>query len=113
MIHLSIPAGYWDRIHSLLAKFIWKRKFLRNKFSTLQRRKCAVGQNLPKFVFGGFHLTSWLHPDTAVFWRPLEKKRVAHHRLQDRIHSDIPLQTLQTQIRPYHLTTYLSLAPGW
>ena len=98
MIPLPPPGGYWDTLNSLLIKLIWKGKSSRIKFSTLQRGKCAGGQNLPsfKFYFWAFTLRplhSWLMSDISVSWRPIKEKLVFRHRLQDVVHCNIS-QTL-------------------
>ena len=43
MIPLALSLGYWDKLQSLVSKFIWKGKGLHLKLTTLQRDKMLGG----------------------------------------------------------------------
>lgn len=79
MIPLSPPAGYWNKLHSIVSKLIWSGKQQRVKYSTAQHGKLLCGLSVPSFklyfwFFIPRPLAKWFEPQVAVCWRALEEK---------------------------------------
>lgn len=85
MIPLAPPMGYWEKLHSLISKFIWKGKRPRIKLTTLQRDRTQGGLALPNFnmYFVLRPPSAWFNPSSSVSWRPIEENLSQPHRLQD------------------------------
>lgn len=93
MLPLSPPTDYWDKIHSLVSKFIW--------LTTLQCHKRDGGLSVPNFrhYFLSFilrPLADWLNPDSVTFWKPI----AITHRLEDLIYSAVPLKQAKLRLSP-------------
>lgn len=112
MIPLATPLGYWDKLQSLVSKFIWKGKRL--KLTTLQRDKTLGGLALPDFkiYFWSYvlrPLSTWFNPSSSASWRPIEENIVLPHRLQDLVYANIPLKKAKLRLGPvisFLLTSY-------
>lgn len=105
MIPLAPPLGYWDRLQSLVSKFIWKGKRPRIKLTTLQRDKNQGGLALPDFKIYSWSyvlrpLSTWFDPSSAVSWRPVEENIALPHRLQDLVYANIPLKKAKLRLGP-------------
>uniref|UniRef100_A0A3Q3AUI9 Reverse transcriptase domain-containing protein n=1 Tax=Kryptolebias marmoratus TaxID=37003 RepID=A0A3Q3AUI9_KRYMA len=105
MIPLAPPRGYWDRLHSLISKFIYNGKKPRLKLRTLQRDKTLGGLGLPNFkmYFWSFMLRPllvWLNPEVSVSWKPIEENISKPYRLEDLIYSKIPPNEAKSQLGP-------------
>ncbi len=114
MIPLAPPLGYWDKLQSLVSKFIWKGKRPRLKLTTLQRDKTQGGLSLPDFktYFWSYvlrPLSTWFNPSSSVSWRPIEENLALPHRLQDLVYANIPLKKAKLHLGPvisFLLTSY-------
>lgn len=105
MIPLPPPKGYWDKLQSLISKFIWNGKRPRLKFKTLQRDKLQGGLGLPNFkmYFWSFVLRPlyvWLNSSVSVSWKSIEENISQPYRLQDLIFSNIPPKAARTHLGP-------------
>lgn len=105
MIPLSPPKGYWDKMHSLISKFIWGEGRPRPKLTTLQRNKWNGGLAVPnfKFYFWSFvlrPLSNRLNPQVQVSWRPIEEHLASPHRLQDLIHLGLTIKRSNLKLGP-------------
>lgn len=73
--------------------------------STIQRHRSECGLKVPnfKFYFWSFvlrPLATWFNSNASVSWRPVEEKPTFPHRLQDLVHSAIPLKRLKLRLGP-------------
>lgn len=88
MLPLSPPKGYWEKIHGLLSKFIWRGKRPRPKLSTLQLGRQEGGLAVPNFkmyfwLYVLCPISVWLNHNASVSWRAIEENLASPHRLQD------------------------------
>lgn len=102
MLPLPPPAGHWEKLHRLLCNYVWRGKRPRLKISTLQRRKISGGLGIPNFEHYFWAATlrplcTWFNTGAQVAWRSLEENLVKPHRLQDFIHSNIPLKMCRSK----------------
>ena len=97
MIPLPPPIGFWDKLQTLVSKYIWNGKRPRIKSSTLFREKSKGGLSLPNFKlyaqsFTLRPLTTWFDPESAISWRAIEESLVKPCRLQDVVYSGISIK---------------------
>ena len=102
MLPLAPPPDHWEKLHRLLCNYAWKGKRPRIKMSTLQRQKVSGGLGIPNFEHYFWAstlrpLSTWLNTGALVAWRPLEENLVKPHRLEDLIHSNIPLKMCKSK----------------
>lgn len=104
MLPLNPPMGYWNKLHSLVGKFIWNNKKPTINLTTLQREKsCVVSVPDFKMYYWSFVLRiikSRLDPSNPTSWRPLEEGLVYPCRLQDLIYADIPIKHAKKLLEP-------------
>lgn len=105
MIPLPPSKGYWDKLHSLISKFIWNGKRPRLRIKTLQRDKTQGGLGLPNFkmYFWAFVLrpiSTWFNPVSSVSWKLIEENISQPYRLQDLVYSNIPPKEAKSRLGP-------------
>lgn len=110
MLSLNPPMGYWDKLHSLIGKFIWNNKKPTIKLTTLQRDKSDGGWGVPDFIiyFWSFVLriiNSWLDPRNPTSWRPLEEGLVYPCRL---IYVDFPIKHAKELLGPINASVLVT-----
>lgn len=89
MIPLAPPMGYWQRLDSLLRRYIWNGKRPSIKWSMLQSRKTSGGLACPNFKL--YHwafvlraLRYWMGEDAvSSSWKRIEQDLIAPIRLKD------------------------------
>lgn len=105
MLPLTPPAGHWDKLHGLVSNYTVYGK---GSAHGLKCPLCKDRKHLGALDFqilsiiSGPQLFDLLVPGSIqVAWRPLEENLVKPHRLQDLIHSNIPLKIyMQIQFWP-------------
>lgn len=105
MIPLPPQKGYWEKLHSLISKFIWNGKRPRLKLKTLQRDRLQGGLGVPNFrmYFWSFvlrPLSVWFNSDASVSWKVIEENLSQPYRLQDLVYSSIPPKKAKLQLGP-------------
>lgn len=105
MLPLSPPPKYWENIHSLISKFLWKGKRPRISLATLQRFKCSGGLSVPnfKYYYWAFilrSLSTWFCQSNKASWKNIEENLVHPHRLTDVIYSSISLKQAKARFGP-------------
>ena len=102
----SLPVNCWNKIHSVVSRFIWNRKRPRLKLSTTQRGVASVGLSVPifKFYFWSFvcrPLLVWCDTDALVSWCKLEENCARPWNLQEVLFAKI--SSKQCWLRVIHL----------
>lgn len=74
MIPIAPPSGYWEKLHKILSKFIWKGKRAHVKLPTLQNGKQSGGLAVPNFklYFQALSLRPllvWFDSDADTPWK--------------------------------------------
>merc|ERR1712131_443639 len=105
MIPLPTPPKYWNRIHSMISRFIWKKKKPRVELSTLQRGSTEGGLSVPNFEFYALAfslrpLAVWFNKSTQTCWRGIEERIVHPYRLEDIVHSSISQKQAKKDFGP-------------
>ena len=82
MLPLAPPPRYWDKIHSIIIKFLWRGRRPKLKLANLQRKKEFGGISLPNFklYFHAFTirpLLNWFSENSSIPWLNIEKNLVA------------------------------------
>ncbi len=86
MIPLSPYKTFFKEINSIITKFIWNNKRLKNKLKTLQRSPAKGGLALPnvQLYFWACRLCclkTLLEVNSEIAWRNIEASAVLPHRL--------------------------------
>lgn len=105
MLPLPPPFHFWDRLQSIITKFVWNGKRPRLKFSTIQRDRFAGGLALPNFklyhwAFTLCPLLSWYNDKMDVSWRSLEGNLVLPLKLDEVLFANIPLKKCTLRFGP-------------
>ncbi len=88
MLPLAPPPRYWEKIHSIITRFLWRGRRPKIKLTNLQRKKELGGLSVPNFKLY-FHaltlrpLLNWFSERTSPQWLNIEKKLVAPTSLND------------------------------
>lgn len=127
MIPLSPPAGYWQKLDTLLRKYIWNGKRPAIKWSVLQMKRNNGGCGCPNFklyhwAFVLRSMTYWLNDSKKSAWKSIESNLIEPLRLRDFLFLGLPTKKCNLQYGPilsYMLVVfrsverYLKCKPNW
>lgn len=104
MIPLLPPKGYWDKIHSIISKFIWGGRCPCIKLTTLQ---CIIQNvvlmSLTKFYSWSYvqcPLSNWLDPHIQPSWRPIEVHLASPYHLRALRYSGLSIKYSKLKLGP-------------
>lgn len=103
MLLLQPPLNYWEKIHSLISKFIRGGKRPWVSLTTLQCHKSSVSLSPISNIIYSFllrPLSIWLNPDIVVSWKCIEEDLALPHRLADLVYSALPLKHAKLCLGP-------------
>lgn len=102
ILPLAPPPKYWEKIHSIIARFLWKGRRPKIKLVNLQRKKELGGLSVPNFKLYSLALSlrpviNWFYENTSMSWIKIERNLVAPAALKDVLFTQLPISKCKSK----------------